>query len=252
MPPSSPPGSARRADQPRTPPPLRLLGEARVLWELPRLLVSVPRLARAPRGNGEHVLVLPGYGASDASTRVLRDYLRLLGYRPHPWGLGRNTGSVGRLLPRVIERLERIAGRDGPVFLVGWSLGGYLAREAARDRPKLVRHVVTLGSPVVGGPKYTAVASRYRRQGFDLDAIEAKVEARYARPLRVPVTAIYSKTDGVVDWRACIDRRSPDVRHVEVSSTHLGLGFSPDVYAIIAASLARRSSRPLRSRAKSA
>jgi hypothetical protein len=94
------------------------------------------------------------------------------------------------------------------------------------------------------------VASRYRRQGFDLDAIEAKVEARYAKPLRVPVTAIYSKADGVVDWRACIDRRSPDVRHVEVQSTHLGLGFSPEVYGIIAESLAATPAGRLRSRAK--
>lgn len=239
-------------DTPRTPPPLRLLGEARVMLELPRLLLSMPRLARAPRGDGEHVLVLPGYGASDASTRVLREYLKLLGYRPHPWGLGRNRGNVPALLPRVIGRLERVAERAGPVYIVGWSLGGYLAREAARERPELVRRIVTLGSPVVGGPKYTAVASRYRRRGVDLDQIEAIVEARYARTLRTPVVAVYSKRDGIVDWRACIDRRSPNVRHVEVSTTHLGLGFSPEVYRIIADALAARPSGRLRPHAKSA
>jgi pimeloyl-ACP methyl ester carboxylesterase len=241
-----------RSDQPRPPPALRLLGEARAVLEFPRLLVSTPRLARMPRGHGEPVLVLPGYGASDISTRVLRDFLRFLGYRPHPWKLGRNTGAVGNLLPRVVARLEHIAERAGPAFLVGWSLGGYLAREAARERPTLVRHVVTLGSPVVGGPKYTAVAARYRRQGADLDAIEAKVEARYATPLAVPVTAIYSKSDGVVDWRACIDRRSPNVRHVEVVSTHLGLGFSPRVFAIVAEALAAAPSGKVRPRAKRA
>jgi len=225
-------------DTPRPPPPLRLLGEARAVFELPRLLMSAPSLASAPRGHGEHVLVLPGYGASDVSTRVLRAFLRRLGYRPHAWELGRNTGHVGALLPRVIARVEGIANRDAPIFLVGWSLGGYLAREVARERPDLVRSVVTLGSPVVGGPKYTAVASSYRQRGVDLDAIEAVVEARYAKTLRTPVTAIYSKADGIVDWRACIDRRSPNVRHVEVSATHLGLGFSPDVYRIVAESLA--------------
>ena len=225
-------------DTPRPPPPLRLLGEARAVFELPRLLMSAPSLASAPRGRGEHVLVLPGYGASDVSTRVLRGFLRRLGYRPHAWELGRNTGHVGALLPRVIARVEGITRRDAPISLVGWSLGGYLAREVARERPELVRSVVTLGSPVVGGPKYTAVASSYRQRGVDLDAIEAVVEARYAKALRTPVTAIYSKADGIVDWRACIDRRSPNVRHVEVSATHLGLGFSPEVYRIIAESLA--------------
>jgi len=114
-----------------------------------------------------------------------------------------------------------------------------LAREAARDRPDLVRHVVTLGSPVVGGPKYTAVAGVYRSRGVDLDAVEAEVDARYANSLSTRVTAIYSRSDGVVAWRACIDRRSPNVDHVEVVATHLGLGFSADVLAAIARALAR-------------
>ncbi|MCX7892539.1 MAG: alpha/beta hydrolase [Burkholderiales bacterium] len=229
------------ADTPRPPPPLRLLGEARAVLELPRLVMSAPWLAAVPRGHGEHVVVLPGYGASDVSTRVLREFLRRIGYRPHAWGLGRNTGHVAALLPRVLALVESVAGHAGPVFLVGWSLGGYLAREAARERPALVRHVVTLGSPVVGGPKYTAVARLHRERGFDLDAIEAVVDARYARPLTTPVTAVYSKADGIVDWRACIDRRSPNVRHVEVSAPHLGLGFSPEVFRIVAEALAGAS-----------
>ena len=83
---------------------------------------------------------------------------------------------------------------------------------------------------MVGGPKYTSVAHM-----FDgLDEIEAAVEARYARPLTVPVTAIYSKLDGVVAWQACMDDRSPNVEHVRVASSHIGLGFSPDVLRIIA------------------
>ena len=101
--------------------------------------------------------------------------------------------------------------------------------------------MITLGSPVVGGSKYTAVAGFYRRQGIDLDAIEAEVEARNRLPLATPVTAIYSRSDGVVAWRACIDPYSPQVDHVEVAATHLGLGFSPRVFEIIAERLARRA-----------
>ena len=97
-----------------------------------------------------------------------------------------------------------------------------------------------MGTPIVGGPKYTRVGEGYRRRGVDLDAIEAQVRARYAVPLRVPVTAIYSRGDGIVAWRACIDHFSPDVEHVEVGTTHLGLGFSADVYRVIAERLARR------------
>jgi pimeloyl-ACP methyl ester carboxylesterase len=186
------------------------------------------------------VLVLPGFGTGDSPTAVLRAYLRYLGHRPLGWGLGRNTGDVPALLARVLERLDRVSAEARrPVALIGWSLGGVLAREAARERPAAARLVITLGSPVVGGPKYTAVAGFYRRQGFDLDAVEAQVEARNQQPLEIPVTAIYSRSDAVVAWRACIDRHTPRVDHVEVETAHLGLGFSPRVYQIIAERMAR-------------
>jgi pimeloyl-ACP methyl ester carboxylesterase len=184
------------------------------------------------------VIVLPGFGAGDGSTAALRSYLRVQGHRASGWRLGTNRGDVAKLLPRVTERVERVArSAGGPVALVGWSLGGVLARETARDRPDLVSRVITLGSPVIGGPKYTAVAAFYRSQGIDLDAIEAEVAARDATPIRTPITAIYSRSDGVVSWRACIDGRNPAVEHVEVMTSHLGLGFSPEVYAIVAARL---------------
>ncbi len=227
----------------QAPGPVGLLGEARGLLELPRLLLESPRLARQPKGRGQPVLVLPGFGAGDASTAVLRAYVRYLGHRPRGWGLGRNTGDVPALLARVLEQLDRIAAEERqPVALIGWSLGGVLAREAARERPAATRLVITLGSPVVGGPKYTAVAGFYRRQGIDLDAVEAEVAARNQQPIETPITAIYSRNDAVVAWRACIDRHAARVDHVEVEATHLGLGFSPRVFEIIAERLAREES----------
>ncbi|TFG95332.1 MAG: alpha/beta fold hydrolase, partial [Myxococcales bacterium] len=163
-----------------------------------------------------------------------------LGYRARGWGLGRNHGAVPDLLPRVVERLDALAREEGrAIGLIGWSLGGYLAREAARERPKAAHHVITLGSPVVGGPKYTAVAGAYRRRGIDLDEIEAQVAARNRQSLETPVTAVYSRSDAVVAWQACIDHCAPNVEHVEVETTHLGLGFSPEVFEIIAQRLAR-------------
>jgi len=228
----------------QAPSPMGLLAEARGLLELPNLLIRLPNLARQTRGRGQRVLVLPGYGAGDASTAVLRAYVRFLGYRPQGWGLGRNNGEVPDLLPRVAERLEALAREEGrAIGLIGWSLGGYLAREAARERPRAAHQVITLGSPVVGGPKYTAVAGAYRNRGIDLDAIEAEVAARNRQPLETPVTAVYSRSDGVVAWQACIDRHSTNVEHVEVETTHLGLGISPDVLQIIAERLARQETR---------
>jgi len=230
----------RAAETPIEPPAWSLLRESLILFEVPRLAWLAPVFASAPRGDRGAVLVLPGFGTGDGSTVLLRRFLGLLGYRVAGWGLGINRGDVPALIPRVIARAEQHAAGKR-VRLVGWSLGGTLAREAARERPELVERVVTLGTPAVGGPKYTAVGAAYRRRGYDLDAIERQVAERERTPIRVPVTAIYSRGDGVVAWRACIDRHTPGVEHVEVSGTHTGLGFNPDVYRIVADRLARRA-----------
>jgi esterase/lipase len=218
-----------------------LIREARGLMELPRLLLRLPTLARQSRGAGAPVLILPGYGTGDGATTILKAYLRLLGYRARGWGLGRNKGELADLLPRVLKRVASFSRRsDQKVALIGWSFGGYLARELARERPELIRQVITLGTPVVGGPKYTSVAAIYRLRGMNLDAIAAEVERRNgSSSLRVPVTAIYSRADAIVAWQACIDRQTPDIEHVEVTTTHLGLGFSPEVFKIIAQRLAK-------------
>jgi pimeloyl-ACP methyl ester carboxylesterase len=213
--------------------------ELSALAEFPRLALSLPRLLRLGSGEGRPVLVVPGFGTGDASTLVLRSYLRALGHAVHGWGEGVNRGDVPELIPRVVERTEALARAGGqPVRVVGWSLGGVLARETARRRPELVERVVTLGSPVVGGPKYTLAASFYRRQGVDLDALEREIAELDATPIRVPITALYSRSDGVVAWRACIDRVSPHVEHVEVGGSHAGLGFRAEVYRIVAERLA--------------
>jgi pimeloyl-ACP methyl ester carboxylesterase len=200
----------------------------------PSWLAMRPRRATRPRT----VVLLPGFGAGPGSMRVMQSFLRRRGHRPSDWGLGRNTGDARALRTKLGPVIEAsIAAHGDPVVLVGWSLGGYIAREYARERPEHVRKVVTLGSPVIGGPRYTSTAAWYRSQGHDLDVIERAIADRYKTPLRVPVTAIYSKRDGIVAWQACIDRWSPDVRHIEVSETHVGLGFAPRVLAIVAAEI---------------
>jgi pimeloyl-ACP methyl ester carboxylesterase len=187
-------------------------------------------------------ILLPGFGAGPRAMRIMESFLRRRGHRVRDWGLGVNTGDARKLrakLKPVVE--ESIAAHGEPVVFVGWSLGGYIAREYAREHPEEVRKVVTLGSPVIGGPRYTATAERYRSQGHDLLEIERTIAKRYETPLRVPVAAIYSRRDGVVAWRACIDQWSPNVRHIEVGETHIGLAFSPRVLAIIADEIERDS-----------
>lgn len=221
------------------------LREGLTVLEFPRLAARAGELLRQPRGDGHTVILFPGYGASGASMSMMRAYLRQLGHDARDWGLGRNDGQVERLLEHALGQVNHVrAQRGGTVSLIGWSLGGYIAREVAREAPDGIRQVITMASPVIGGPKYTMVAERYRRAGYDLDEIEKKVEARNAVPLRVPVTAIYSRSDGIVAWGACVDQRCERTEYVEVSTTHLGMGFSADVYRIVAERLAAARHRP--------
>jgi pimeloyl-ACP methyl ester carboxylesterase len=224
----------------KAPPFMAIAGESLTPFEFTRLVAASPTLALQARGSGEPVMVLPGLGASNTSTVLLRSYLSWLGYSVQGWTLGRNRGNVQKLLPQVVDQVRQTHAQSGSkVNIVGWSLGGVLAREVARDYPETVRQVVTMGTPVVGGPKYTSLGGLFERRGRDLDEIEATIAARESTPISVPVTSIYSKRDGVVGWQASIDRHTAQVEHIEVRATHLGLGISPDVFKILARKLAQ-------------
>ncbi len=127
---------------------LLLTEPARGLAGLATLTLVAPWLSIAPRGDGHGVLVLPGLLASDASTTVLRRYLRLLGYQVRGWALGRNVGPTTAVLDGLPAALSALAAETGgPVSVIGWSLGGIYARELARQQAPQVRQVITLGSP---------------------------------------------------------------------------------------------------------
>ncbi len=215
--------------------------EAHIFAGLARGALQLPRALFAPAGRNEPVLFLPGFNTGDASTWLMRRFLRHLGWDARGWGLGVNRGDAPVLLPRLVELADAAAQRSGgAVHLVGWSMGGFLAREVARDRPDLIAHVVTMGTPVVGGAKYTAVAPLFRRLGYDIEATAAACASRACRIIPRRITAIYSRRDGIVSWQACIDRENPRVEHVHVGTTHFGFGFDPRVWGIVADRLARQ------------
>ena len=217
--------------------------EARSGRELFRLPMHAASLRRLPRGAGRPVLLLPGLAATDLSLRALGRFLRRLGHDVHPLGLGRITPDVAGTVPMVLERLRRVS-RGDTVALVGQSLGGVLAREAARQEPLLVRRIITFGSPVIGGPDFTATRNRYTAR--EREEIVRRIEERAQLPIPVPVTAIWSANDGIVSPAACIDLRHGTVENVEVTSSHLGMGFDPDVWRIVARRLALDGDRPQR------
>jgi pimeloyl-ACP methyl ester carboxylesterase len=227
------------ASQPvRRPSRLLLAAEApRALGEMVLLQAARPLLAKAPRGDGHPVLVLPGLGADDRSTIPLRRFLRRLGYRVHGWRLGINVPS-----PETIDGLRRrvtdLRTQDSrPMSIVGWSLGGIYARGIARSAPDAVRAVVTLGSPFRPVPGQESNAAPLAR----LWGASAPEGARRAEdgPLPVPSTSVFSRSDGVVPWRACLDAASGPHETIEVLGSHLGLGHHPAVLFVVADRLAQ-------------
>jgi pimeloyl-ACP methyl ester carboxylesterase len=214
----------------------------RALAEYGAMLATSPVLLRAPRGDGHAVLVLPGLLAQDASTAAMRTYLRSLGYEVHGWRLGRNLGPTPAILDGMTDRLEalhRASARS--VSLVGWSLGGIFARELARSRPALVRQVISLGSPfALSDPGESRADAAYRRLGvLHVSHDSLPGPERLSRPMPVPTTAVYSRLDGVVPWRACINTAGRRSENVEVYSSHVGMGHNAAVLWVIADRLAQ-------------
>lgn len=214
---------------------LRLL-EGRFGAEAANLMLQLPLLRlQTRRGHGQPIMVLPGFLADDASTFVLRQYLNDIGYRAYPWLQGQNRGRLLDYLSVLGERVAALqAEHDQPVTLVGWSRGGIMAREIARDYPERVRQVVTIGSPVRGGPNASSIGNLVRREtGMTPQAMLSMLDQRQQRPITVPIKSIYSKLDGVVAWRACIDDVSPDVEHFVIQGSHIGMGMNVDVYRLL-------------------
>lgn len=223
---------------------LSLTEVPRALAELSALPLAAPLLAHAPHGDGHPVLVIPGFTASDRSTGVLRRFLTRLGYDAHTWDLGRNLGprSIGVDGRHLAARLDEIHDRTGRTMsLVGWSLGGVMARQLSRAAPHAIRQVITLGSPFTGNPLASPVAKLYervtgnristKRMQFDL--------AESGTPPPVPSTAIYTRGDGVVPWENCVEPESPTTDNIEVHGSHCGLGVNAAVLYAIADRLAQ-------------
>lgn len=208
-----------------------------------------------PIGDGHPVIVFPGLGGAPFTTSHLRRFLADSGFDARCWGRGINTGPDGLLddwLGTLVEDTVRVHAETGrKVSLVGWSLGGVYAREVAKLAPHAVRQVITLGTPFASmGGGATHAETIYKWLGGDTSQLTPELQARLRQTPPVPTTAVYSKTDGVVSWRGCVEKKSPTSESVEVHASHLGMGTHPDVLRIVANRLAQPEGRwrPLRRR----
>lgn len=203
-------------------------------------LVSVfakpPNIAVAdyPRGDGRTVLVIPAFLSGDWATAGLRQFLSGLGYRVETAGIALNMGPTPRLLRKLDSALLRLEGER--VDVIGQSLGGVLARDLAQRHAARVRQVITLCSPI-RVPITTPLAPAARLLSVFYDSAWLSRRHAIAGPLGVPVTALYSEEDGVVDWRECLQDDHPGCRNIRVSGAHATIGSNPSALAAIARAL---------------
>jgi pimeloyl-ACP methyl ester carboxylesterase len=219
-----------------------LLAEMRGIFELNASLMMSPLLMRAPRGDGHPVLALPGFLAGDLSMAPLRRYLTKLGYDAHAWQMGRNLGGLLRMRAALRERLAAIHATTGrKVSLVGWSLGGVYARDLALHAPDMVRYVVTLGSPFANDVRATNATKLYEMLSGETVGNDPAFLEAIAGDLPMPATSVFSRADGVVNWRTCLLRPSAVAENIEVYlASHVGLGVNPAALWAVADRLAQQ------------
>ena len=212
-----------------------------------------------PRGDGSAVVIIPGFLGTDLYLTELFAWLRRIGYKPYFSGIGLNAECPNLLIQRhLTETMDKALAETGrKIHLIGHSLGGVIARSAAGQRPKDVTSVITLAAPIRGTVAHKTVlraaeAVRLRilqehGQGVLPDCYTGRCTCNFldslhrSMPSAMTQTAIYTRHDGIVDWRYCMTM-NPDV-DVEVPGTHIGMAFNPAAYAVVAERLAMSNSR---------
>lgn len=201
-----------------------------------------------PRGDGSAVVVIPGFLGTDIYLQEIYSWLRRIGYRPYMSRIGWNAECINTLVERLSETISKAQLETrGKVHLVGHSLGGVLARSATALTPERIASVITLGSPFRGIRSHPLVlqagervrARIHRKNGNNQPdcytgycGCDAVVAVQRGVPASIPQSAVYTKSDGIVDWRVCVT--DDPATNFEVTGTHVGLVFNASVYRLIA------------------
>ncbi len=215
------------------------LGEWEMLLQRKRRERVKSELLEQPKGNNEIVLLIPGYQSAENTMKALRDYLKQLGYDARYWGLGRHNGNMdyyANQFGKIV--VDLVKGTKKKVTVIGWSMGGIIARETVRKYPDCFNQIITYGTPIIGGPTYTIGNFTFSKK--QRERISRLDEAGANLPIQVPLSIIFSKNDYIVSWPACIDSVNPNTSHYEVGSTHFGLGLDPDVWMLTAKIISRK------------
>lgn len=211
----------------------------------------LPTEAKPAAGDGHPVIIFPGMGTDGTAVAPLRRHCKSLGYEALDWGRGFNRGPRGDIDAWLAELMAHTAdllrGFKQSATFIGWSLGGIYARELSKTMGRRVRQVITIGTPFNASADHTNVGWLFRLLGGSAPAFNAAMSARLRKAPPVPTTSIYSRSDGVVAWQTCTHRvESHRVQDLEVTGSHVGLGWNRSVLRIVSDRLAQPPRRWLR------
>ena len=219
--------------------------ESRAIWECGAYFATLPLHRFMPTGDAHPVMVLPGFASGDGATVLLRHFLKKLGYQTYAWNAGFNMGHKPGLFKHLHNRIDTIQGKYGrKVSLVGWSLGGIMSRKLAFQRPEMIRSVITLGSPFYGANNSTNISALLEftaklRKREVLKDPEPVTPWLNEPAVPVPFSSLYSRSDGVVTWKTCLEADYPLRENIHVPSSHMAFGFNPLSLYVIADRLAQ-------------
>lgn len=224
------------------PPPLyNVLLESRSLVEWTTMFGLYHLIPRYKSNVGKPVLLMPPYLGNDYSTTFVRKYLRSAGFKTYKWDLGINMIN-SKSLPKLIEKLDEIYEKhQEKVSLVGWSGGGIFAKIIANRHPEKVAQLITIGSPVWGikHMQTPVIRSLEFLRGRKLRERNEKLIKELEQIPQIPITCIYTKTDGLVPWKHCLEAETfrGDIKNVEVFGSHSGMGANATVLLTVAKTL---------------
>ncbi len=225
----------------RTRPPVQRLWREAVSAATPMPRQAILAAARAaPPGDGHPVLLVPGFLRGEGYMRPLQRFLEARGYAVHGWRLGVNLGPTERALDGLGRRLAEIVRHDGRrASLIGHSLGGTFLREIAKQRPQEVRQLIVLASPI-RLPTASQLEPLYRLLARWHSPHSSILYAGLNQPPAVPVTALYTRSDGIVAWQSCLEAPGPRRETIEVKGPHSTMAREPAAWRVIADRLAQR------------
>lgn len=209
----------------------------RAIYETVRGIFFLLKTPKSNIGNGQALIVVPGLLSSNFATTILRKYLNKIGFIAFGWQNGINLGRL-ESLESIQKQVENTVSQSNQkVILIGWSMGGIFAREVAKVQPNLIKKVITIGSPFAD-----ITAPNHAKWAYDLfndeHTIDQNIVNQIYLPADVPTIALYSKTDGMVPWEACMEiKESETHKNIEISSSHFGMGANPNVLKIVATNL---------------